>query len=339
MQGPDRLFNVFVKPLFEATRQQMDSLGEEMSRVQDLAKEALPAVKQGDVAEVVAKTGAIAETVAVDSVQLAASVAGQLGESLQESVVKIERYWWKHGLLGAMERAIEKMEEARERAQSVLIQRWQARGPISATDKERLAPAESQSPVRGQEKEQSEPKAEETTAPSSPANEPTAEKAEFEQEEERKLMPGGVAAASESEPFASSALRRRRKSRRDDLADDTAAVMTSRGAPMGSAEEKRAASSSQMVGAPAKPVTPVPSAEAEAEGQADRPPTAATSQHAYSGAAYAADSASTASTLDKWHQYVKAALSKASASRAPELTQTQTKSRDSVEERKQHASS
>lgn len=319
LQGPDRLFNVFVKPLFEATREQMDSLGEEMSRMQDMAKEALPAVKQGDVAQVVSKTGAIAETVVADSAVLAASVAGQLGEG----VMKIERYWWKHGLLGALERAVEKIEETRERAQAVLIQRWQARGPVSASDKERLAPAEPQSPAR--EEEASEHKAKDVIASSPPANEPTTEK--FEQEEKRKMSPGGAPAASESEPFASSALRRRRKSRRDDLEDDSAAA-PSTSAALGSAEEKRAASSSEMLGAPAKPVTPVPSAEA------DRPSTAAASQPQSSKGGHAASSA-----ISKWHKYVQAALSKASASSSTEQKQTQTKSSESIEERKQPASS
>jgi hypothetical protein len=314
---------VFVKPLFEATREQMDSLGEEMSRMQDMAKEALPAVKQGDVAEVVSKTGAIAETVVADSAVLAASVAGQLGEG----VMKIERYWWKHGLLGALERAVEKIEETRERAQAVLIQRWQARGPVIASDKERLAPAEPQSPAR--EEEPSEHKAKGVIAASPPANEPTAEKSE--QEEERKTSPGGAPASSEPEPFASSALRRRRKSRRDDLEDDSAATASS--TAIHSAEEKRAASSSEMLGAPAKPVTPVPSAKA------DRPSAAAASQPKSSEGGSAASSASAESTLSKWHKYVQAALSKASASSPTEQKQTQTKGRDSVEERKQPASS
>lgn len=291
--------------------------------MQDMAKEALPAVKQGDVAEVVSKTGAIAETVVADSAVLAASVAGQLGEG----VMKIERYWWKHGLLGALERAVEKIEETRERAQAVLIQRWQARGPVITSDKERLARAEPQSPAR--EEEPSERKAGEGIATSPPANEPMAEKSE--QDKERKTSPGGAPASSESEPFASSALRRRRKSRRDDLEDDSAAA-ASRSAVIGPAEEKRAASS-EMLGAPAKPVTPVPSAEA------DRPSAALSSQPKSSEGSSAASSASSESTLSKWHKYVQAALSKASVSSPTGQKQTQTKGRDSVEERKQPASS
>lgn len=264
LQGPERLYNLLIHPLFVAAEPQVDVVVDELTRVQALAKDAITAIKQADTDTLTERAADIAGVIAEDGKELMDTMKSEAKEAVDTVHTKAAQLgwlWWKEGIVGVIEEAVTKMERARdeliERVPEVvaqLKQRWQAQEAlISKRTPHELNPEEEEEKPAGKkgiaqldeededgelvnaEEAEGDPKSAEELPterkePPRDQNEPQSESAGSELKSESELVP--VESPPATQP--ASALRRRSKTRRDDQVDSAAAPT-----PPRTAEQKR----------------------------------------------------------------------------------------------------
>lgn len=124
--GPDRLYDLLVKPVFEATEPGVDAVVEEAHKLKSIAKDAVPAVKSGDAEQIKAKGAEILGTVKEDAVALASNVKESLVEKQQEVKLAFD----KEGIMGVLDMIVAKFEVVRDVVVNVLGGQWEQHGPM-----------------------------------------------------------------------------------------------------------------------------------------------------------------------------------------------------------------
>lgn len=129
--GPDRMYNTLVKPIFEAQEGHVDAVVEEVNKVTDLAKEAVPAIKEGDVDAAKEVAGEIVEQIkSSELVQSVQEKALELTKTLEAKSAEYGFAWNRAGLLGVLEQTIAQFEVARDCLTRLAEDQWEQHGPF-----------------------------------------------------------------------------------------------------------------------------------------------------------------------------------------------------------------
>ena len=252
-QGPERLYNLVIQPLFLVAEPQVDAVVDELTRVQSLAKDAITAIKQTDAKELTERAADIAGVIAEDSKALLDTVQSEAKEAVETVHTKAAQLgwlWWKEGVVAVLEEAVIKMEQARDQVidrvpvvVSQLKHRWNAKEAFISKKRtsHTLNPEEEEEMPAGKKGVEDEDEdgelvnAEEAETDTNPTeskeelpteregtprdqNEPLQEPSGGELKSESELLP--VESPPATQP--ASALRHRSKTRRDDQADSAA---------------------------------------------------------------------------------------------------------------------
>jgi hypothetical protein len=129
--GPDRMYAALVKPLFESQEQNVDAVVDEVHKVREIAKEAVPALKEGDVGAAKEKAGEIVDQIkSSDLVHSIQEQAIELSKSIEAKSAEYGFAWDRAGLMGVLEQIISQFEGVRDSSVSIASDQWQQHGPF-----------------------------------------------------------------------------------------------------------------------------------------------------------------------------------------------------------------
>jgi hypothetical protein len=131
--GPEKLYSLVVRPLFVANEENVDAVVEEAHKLRDIAKDAVPAVKERDIEGVKAAAGEIVGVLKEDSSDLVAAVKEEvleLADSIQAKSAELGLVLDKQGVMGLLERLVFRFERLRDAGMNVAAKRWQQHGPL-----------------------------------------------------------------------------------------------------------------------------------------------------------------------------------------------------------------
>jgi len=131
--GPDRLYDAIVKPLFEKHEEKIDAAVGEVHKIREIAKDAVPAVKAGDIDTTKEKAAEIVDLVTEEATELVHAIQQQaleLTENLQAKSAEIGVEWDTKGLAGLTDRTIEQFERLRDAVIGFASVHWQRHGPL-----------------------------------------------------------------------------------------------------------------------------------------------------------------------------------------------------------------
>lgn len=131
--GPERMYNLIVKPLYDANEQTVDAVVSEAHKVKSIATEAAPAVKAGDVEGIKEAATEVLGVMSEAGTGLIGNVKSELVELRDVMQHKSEAMgvaWNKEGLLGVLEKIVGHFEVVREAVVEQSDVAWQQHGPL-----------------------------------------------------------------------------------------------------------------------------------------------------------------------------------------------------------------
>jgi len=131
--GPERMYTHIIKPLFDANADQVDAVVDEAHKIKSMAKDAVPAVKERDMAAVKSKAGAIAAEVKDATGELVESAMASLSETtaaLQEKTEALGVTLNKEGAMAVLTQLMTGVETARDAGVDVAAGQWKTHGPF-----------------------------------------------------------------------------------------------------------------------------------------------------------------------------------------------------------------
>lgn len=132
--GPERLYAMIVRPLFEAHESEVDAVVDEGRKVRSMAKESVvPALKEGDVPGAAAAAGDIVDVIRADAGELLATLTHSVADLSAKAAEQSEALGFKLDRRNAkklLDSTMSQWESAREVGVAQAAQQWEAHGPL-----------------------------------------------------------------------------------------------------------------------------------------------------------------------------------------------------------------